>query len=255
MPRALETLDRRRKAILIKRRAFRADAFADDHLVHRRLVGDARIEIGESASADQLNCRGPSVRAKRLSVKDSSSPAHIAASLIARSCDRRRTWSAALRSARAIRRRRSAVPPHRRRPRCESCAPRLRYRRGFVAGLRSSARVTPASASCGMSEAASRLDRVFEHMAAYSRRPRNIPCTGLDRARLPPPKRGRWRSRRDATPVCRLPRVFDMAGRRAGAVHVGRLSGGVGGQRATPLGHHAKAAENENLGLDLGFGD
>ncbi len=45
-----------------------------------------------------------------------------------------------------------------------------------------------------------------------------------------------------------------MAGGRAGAVHVGRFAGGIGGQRTAPLGHHAEAAKDEHFGFHLGLG-
>ena len=184
LPRALEPLDRRRKAILVKRRALRADQFADDHPVHRRLVGDPRVEIGEGVGRP-VELQGAERQVQAL-VSQGKAPFSIR-SLIARSCDRRRRWSSGPRSARADRRRGWVGPPHGRRPRRGNCAPPLRYRRGCAAGPRSSARVTPASASCGMSEAASRLDGILEHMALYSRRSRNIPCTASDRAPVRPP--------------------------------------------------------------------
>ena len=48
-------------------------------------------------------------------------------------------------------------------------------------------------------------------------------------------------------------RIGDMACGRTDAVHVGRFAGGIGRQRTAPLGHHAEAAEDEDLGLHVDF--
>ena len=45
--------------------------------------------------------------------------------------------------------------------------------------------------------------------------------------------------------------ILDVARRRTGAVHVRRLAGGVGGERAAAFGHHAEAPEHEHFGLDV----
>ena len=48
---------------------------------------------------------------------------------------------------------------------------------------------------------------------------------------------------------------FDMGGRGAGAIGIGRLTAGIGGQQTASLDHDAETAEAEDFDRDRGFAD